>query len=168
MLLLFAVSSSLLFWYGNYSAKIKKSYNNFRDLNALVATKYKDKKAWNQHKIILVSLQMVAKMYWIQLMQWINTSIQHIDRHTAIVSYVLNGKLYRIAVRERRGPSDVRVIRDENHEIVTDEILPFYGPNCDWHGFQFTPQFWNKNELHFELTDGSSLSFQHNQDIKLI
>lgn len=115
--------------------------------------------------ILWISCKMIVKMYWLNFLQWINTSIQHVDKHTAIVSYVLNGRLYRIAVKERRGPCDILLVTDENDESVMDEIIPFYGPNYDWHGFRFTPQFWNKSKLHFELADGTSQTFEHNEDI---
>lgn len=152
----------LCVFFGLYlsSDYIKNKYSQFRDLNGLVATRYK-----NAFKIIWISLVMVAKMYWLRFLLWANSSIEHLDKKTSIISYVLNGKLYRIVVHQRRGPCSVLLVTDETNEDVTDAILPFLGPNDDWHKKEFTPSFWKKESLTFELASGEQITFSKDERI---
>jgi hypothetical protein len=137
-------------------------YRRFRELNKLVETKYK-----TIGMILWVSLSMVAKMYWMNFLQWANNTIDHIDNKTVIVSYVLNGKLYRMVVRPRKGPTNVLLITDEDDEDVSDTVLPFMGPNQDWHYKEFSPSFWNKKSLTFEMSTGLQKTFSENQKIEI-
>ena len=161
-LIYFGILCAFFFWYLNGMSFIKSKYSRFRDLNGLVATRYK-----NACKIIWISLVMVAKMYWIQFLHWANSSVEHLDKKTAIISYVLNGKLYRIVVHQRRGPCSVLLVTDENGEDVSDIVLPFLGPNDDWHKKDFTPNFWQKESLNFELASGEQMSFSKDEKIHL-
>jgi len=138
-------------------------YRRFRELNKLVGTQYK-----TVGLIIWVSCAMIVKMMWLNFLHWAFSHIEHTDKQHAILSYVLNGRLYRLVLPIRRGPSPVLLITDENGDDVTDQILPFLGPNEDWHGQTFTPAFWQKESLTFELSDGSdSLAFTKNQPVVL-
>ena len=137
-------------------------YRRFRELNKFVATRYKTIGA-----ILWVSCCMVAKMYWINFLQWANNTIEHIDNKNTIVSYVLNGKLYRFVVKAKKGPTNVLLITDENLTDVSDDILPFLGPSQDWHGKDFTPSFWKKESLTFELATGDQKTFRNNEKIEV-
>lgn len=137
-------------------------YRRFRQLNHLVESRYK-----TIGMILWVSVSMVAKMYWLNFLHWANNSIEHIDHKTAIVSYVLNGKLYRMVVRPRRGPTNVLLVTDEDHSDLSDLILPFMGPNQDWHNRQFTPDFWGKKSLSFELSTGDQKTFYQHDKIEI-
>lgn len=142
---------------------IKEKYKRFRELNKLVQTRYK-----NIGMILWVSSCMVAKMYWMNFLHWANNTIEHIDPKTTIISYVLNGKLYRFVVRAKKGPVNVLLVTDEDFNDVSDKILPFMGPGQDWHGQEFTPAFWKKNTLTFEFANGEHKTFSENEPIKIL
>jgi hypothetical protein len=137
-------------------------YRRFRDLNKLVETRYK-----TIGMILWVSCCMVAKMYWMNFLHWANNSIEHVDHKTVIVSYVLNGKLYHMVVRPRRGPTSVLLVTDQDSNDVSDTIIPFMGPNQDWHGREFTPSFWQKKSLTFELANGNQKIFAEHEKIEV-
>lgn len=137
-------------------------YKRFRQLNRLVETRYK-----TIGMVVWVSLSMVAKMYWLNFLHWANNSIEHIDHKTVVFSYVLNGKLYRMVVRPRRGPTNVLLVVDDQSNDVSDDVLPFMGPNQDWHGKEFTPSFWHNKSLTFELATGEQKTFTEHQKIEL-
>jgi hypothetical protein len=137
-------------------------YRRFRELNKLVQTRYQ-----TIGMILWVSLNMVAKMYWLNFLHWANNSIEHIDHKTVIVSYVINGKLYRMVERTKRGPTNVLLVIDQDSNDVSDTILPFMGPNQDWHGREFIPSFWGKQSLTFELASGEQKTFTTDEIIKL-
>ena len=88
-----------------FRGNIKKKYGQFREVNKLVATKYK-----TIGQILWISCNMIGKMYWMKFLQWANNSIEMKDNRTAIISYVLNRKLYKIAVRVKKGPNNVLLV----------------------------------------------------------
>lgn len=137
-------------------------YRQFRGLNRLVSTQYR-----GILMIIWVSLCMIAKMYWMNFLHWANNTIEHKDYRTVIVSYVLNGKLYSMVTQPKRGPSDVLLITDEDHNDLSDQVLPFLGPEHDWHGKKFTPSFWDKKSLTFELAIGETKTFTIDEVIQI-
>lgn len=155
-------SLGVLFYAFDGFTIVKEKYNRFRELNRLVETRYK-----NTCTILWVSLVMVAKMYWMNFLQWSNNSIEHVDNKTAIVSYVLNGKLYRFVAKQKKGPSEIILVSDEDGEDVSDDVLPFYGPNRDWNGQELSPLFWKKESLTFELAIGEPKTFKNQETIIL-
>ena len=142
--------------------KIVEKWRRFRQLNRFVEIKYKTIGA-----ILWVSISMVAKMYWMNFIQWANDSIKHIDKKTFTISYVLNGKLYTMVVKPNRGPSSVLLVTDSEHNDVTSTIVPYLGPNEQWHKRVFTPEFWNKEELVFEMSSGDTKTFSRGDIIDL-
>ena len=136
-------------------------YRKFRQLNKLVETKYK-----TIGMILWVSLCMIAKMWWLNFLHWANNTLEHVDKKTVVVSYMLNGKMYRIVTRPKRGPSEVLLIC-EGDEDVSDLVMPFMGPCDDWHGTPFTPSFWGKESLTFYLASGEQKTFTKDQEINL-
>lgn len=161
---MFLLLSSLVF--GGivlYNRKtIKEKYTKFRDLNKLVATRYK-----SIGKIIYISLCMVGKMYWFYFLQWLNNSVEIIDSKNAVITYVLNDKVYKLPVKIKRGPSVFLLVLDENNTDVTDLITPYFGPEQNWHKKELSPSFWNKESLTFELSSGETKTFNKNEIIEI-
>ena len=141
---------------------VMEKYTKFRSLNTLVETQHK-----NICMIFWVSVSMICKMYWILFLQWLNTSIEFIDKKHVIISYVLHGRIYKFVSKKHKGPSNIIAVLDENKVDVTDIILPFYGPNEDWHNQKLTPEFWDQKLLIFELSTGDIKTFQKHQKIIL-
>lgn len=141
---------------------IVTKYRKFRKVNKLVETKYK-----TIGMILWVSISMIAKMYWLEFLQWANTSINYKNK-SVIISYTVNGKLYKIETKIKKGPDSVLLVMDENLEDITDEITPFLGINEDWHQNSFTPSFWNRKSLTFELDSGQHKTFLENEIINLL
>lgn len=137
-------------------------YRKFRDLNKLVSTHYKT--VWS---IVWVSLCMVAKMYWINFLQWANNTIEYVDNKHVCITYVLQGRMYKMVVKLRKGPSDILLVTDEDSNDVTDMVLPYLGPQGDWHGKEFKPEFWKKRMLNFELSSGEQETFLENEVVKV-
>jgi hypothetical protein len=159
-ILLLATLSGLGFL---YRKNIKKSYNDFRDLNQAVSRFHK-----NPCKILYISTEMVCKKWWFQVLHWINNSIEkHIDKNVSILTYVLDGKLYKIVLDHRKGPPLVLLVTDEKEEDVTSLVVPFLGPKRDWHKREFTPAFWGKEQLSFELATGTNKTFKKEEVITL-
>ena len=139
---------------------LTNKYNQFKELCELVSTQYK-----SPYMVFYVSLSMIAKMYKMLFFQWINNSIEIINKKQVVVSYILNGSLYKFLVYKRNGPLDILMIIDENRTDVTDQILPFYGPNQNWHGQKFKPDFWKKKLLIFKFNNGEKDVLFNRDDI---
>jgi len=142
--------------------KVVEKYKKFRELNKLVSKQYK-----TVGMILYVSICMVLKMYWMNFLQWSNNSIEVLNKKNISISYVLNGKLYKLLVKAKKGPNLVLLVTDENNEDVTDLVLPYLGPNNDWHHNFFKPCFWDKKFLCFELSCGEMKSFKEDDTIIL-
>lgn len=141
---------------------VSKKWSQFREVNKLAETRYK-----NIFMILWVSLHMIGKMYWMQFIQWANTSVKHIDKKNISVSYVINGHLHTMVVRPSRGPPPVLLVTDELGNDVSDVVLPYMGPSYDWHKRSFTPEFWGKERLVFEMSNGSTKTIEKDQLILL-
>lgn len=161
-----AAGLCFLFFGLNYHIVVKndvvEKYKKFRELNKLVSRQYK-----TIGMILYVSISMVIKMYWLNFLQWTNKSIEFLNKKDIVVSYILHGKLYKVLLKSKKGPEMVLLVTDENDEDVTDLVIPYIGPNNDWHHNTFNPSFWNKKILNFELCSGDKLSFKEDQTIIL-
>jgi hypothetical protein len=155
----------LFYKLGGYTVvknKVVEKYKKFRELNKLVSRQYK-----TVGMILYVSICMVLKMYWINFLQWSNNSIEVLNKKNISISYILNGKIYKVLIKAKKGPNLVLLVTDENNEDVTDIVLPYLGPNNDWHHNFFKPCFWNKKFLCFELSSGEMKSFKEDDTIIL-
>lgn len=142
------------------SAVVK--YKKFRKINRLVATNYK-----GFFTIIRISLYMVGQALWISLIQYLNSSIVPLKNGKFLVTYVIKGKTYKMIVKPVRGPRKVIIVTDNNEEDVSHLIFPYLGPEEDFHGKIYTPTFFDKEELIFELSNGSEEIFRNDEEINL-
>ena len=132
----------------------------WKKLNELVSTKYD-----GYFTILWVSICMITKALWINILQYLNRSITKIDKKTYELSYVLNGKLYKILINNKTGPRKVILVSDETQTDISYLITPYLGPKEDFHGSDITPKFFNRKELIFELSNGEEKIFKHNDSI---
>ena len=142
--------------------KLLKNYTKWQNLNKLVS--------YNHDSVVmikLVSLSIIFKSYYLSFIQTINNSVIKLDKNTHEVSYIINGKLYKMVVSHPKGPAIILSILNENEDNVTDEIIPYFGPNNDWHKRKFTPKFFKNNILKFELASGEIKIFKNLENIEL-
>ena len=125
-------------------------YNKWIRLNSLVSTNHKTKLA-----IILVSLKLIFQAIWISMLQYVNKTVKKVGRNKYEISYVVEGKLYKLVVNVTRGPSPVLQVINQSNEDITTRIMPYIGPDYNWHNTYFTPEFFKCDSLSFELSDGT-------------
>ena len=137
-------------------------YKKWQKLNKLVSTTH------NSVIIIkLVSISMIFKSYYLSFIQYINNSVKKLDKNTYEVSYVINGKLYKMVVRPSRGPAPILSVKNEHEINIIDDILPYLGPNNDWFNKKYNPRFFNHDVLKFELSSGEIKIFKETEYITL-
>jgi hypothetical protein len=156
--ILFALVSFYV-WHSKTHLVVKnvviKNFKEFRRLNSLVATSETE-----NFKIIYVSLKLIAKASYISFIQYMNNSVKSIEGGKSHeLTYVINGKMYKLIVTPTRGPAPIMQISNDNCEDVTDIVLPYMGPQYDWHYREFTPRFFGYKSLTFELADGSERTY---------
>jgi hypothetical protein len=110
-------------------------------------------------KLSYITTTTIAKFCYISFLQYMNSSIKKIGKNTYEITYIINGNLYKMIIVPKRGPSPILQISDENMNDVTDEIMAYLGPEFDWHGKKFSLEFFKKESLTFEFSDGTSKTF---------
>lgn len=139
-----------------------KKYNKWNRLNKLVSTKYK-----SPLMIKWVSILMISESLYSKLLQYLNNSVKKMDKNKYEVYYIINGKNYKMVVSPSRGPIQIAQVINEHGIEVTDHILPYMGPNNDWHNTKYNPNFFNYKSLIFELNNGDKKIFNNSETIIL-
>jgi hypothetical protein len=137
-------------------------YNKLKRLTNLVSTRYD-----SSLLIVWISFIMLCKAFYQQLLQYLNNSVKKIDKNTYEVSYIINGKSYKMVVKPVRGPIPILCVVNENCIDVTDEIIQYLGPKNDWSGFNFYPDFFKYKKLEIQLSNGDVKVFNHSETIIL-
>lgn len=140
--------------------KVMVKYRNFRKVNKLVARNYS-----GAFTILWVSTCMVAKALWLSVWQYFNNSVIKMSGGKYEVTYIINGKIYKMIVKPKRGPRRVLMVFDENHFDISDIVFPYLGPGEDFHGRSFTPKFFDKKEIIFALSDGEEIVFTNEENM---
>jgi len=141
--------------------EIVSKYNRWKRLNSLVSTSNK-----NKLSIIIISLKLIFQAIWLSFLQSTNKTVKKINKNKYELTYVVEGKVYKLIVNVTRGPSPVLQIIDNLNNDVSSEITPFLGPNYNWHNTQFTPDFFGYSSLTFELSDGTEYTVQSKNVIR--
>lgn len=140
----------------------RKNYGRWKKLNGLVSTRNN-----NRLNVTWVSVQMIIQACYINFLQYMNSTIIRVGPNTYEVVYVINGRMYKMIVKPQRGPPPVLQISNENQEDVTEKVLPYMGPNYNWHGNIFTPKFFDCETLTFELSDGTEHTYDKEAQVKV-
>jgi hypothetical protein len=137
-------------------------FQKFRQINKLVSINYK-----GYFKILWISLCMIRQALWISLLQYMNSSVIKLGGNKYVITYIINGKTYKMLIKSKRGPQKVLMVSDETQTDVSDLIFPYLGPCDNFHGDIFTPEFFGRKELIFDLSDGSEKIFLESDKIIL-
>lgn len=133
---------------------VERKYKKWKKINSLVASRHE-----NLSDIYYISIKMILQAIYLSFVQYLNNSVRKLDKNTYEVSYIIGAKSYKMIAIPKKGPCPIIQIRDENDDDLTDYILPYYGPNYDWHSIKFIPQFFKCKKLIFEMDDGNQKVF---------
>ena len=96
-----------------------------------------------------------------KICQKFNKSVIKLDSKTYQINYAINGRMYKLLVKQKRGPKPVLLISDEEMNDVTDEIIPFMGPSYDWYGKEKPDlKSLKKKSLVLQMTNGDEITFE--------
>jgi hypothetical protein len=146
---LFLISAFMFFMIKFFSVDtiIYSRYNRYKTIIKFVPKK----QVFNIAKLFVGVI--VTTMYY-NMLNFLFNNVKKIKFNTYVVTYTINGKLYKFIAKPTRGPSRVVQISNEMQIDVTDEILPYMGPNYDWYGIKLYPTFFNYTTLVFEFSNG--------------
>jgi hypothetical protein len=114
-------------------------------------------------KMSYIIVNTSIKYFYILLQQYMNNTVKKIGKNTYELTYIINGNTYKMIVKPIRGPKPILQITDHESNDITDDILPYLGPNYNWHGEKFSLDFFNKKEITFELIDGTTKTYNINK-----
>lgn len=81
-----------------------------------------------------------------------------VNKNTYEINYALNDRKYKMHIYPITGPSMIMKIINENGDDITNIVLPYMGPEQNWHGKNFSPSFFDCKVLTFERFDGEKFS----------
>ena len=103
-----------------------------------------------------MSVKLICQFIYICIYQYLNKTVKLIEKDTYEVKYIISGQEYKMIVKPRRGPKPILQIIGDGTDDITDKILPYVGPNYNWHGTNIKPKFFGFDTLTFEYSDGKS------------
>lgn len=118
-------------------------------------------------KVIWMCCYLIGKTLYTRVWQYLNRSVKCVGKNKYEISYVVNGILYKIVVQSKRGPKTILQVINDKDEDITEVFQQYFGPNEDFHGQNYTPLFFNSENLHILRTTGEEVNFDTNRIIKL-
>jgi hypothetical protein len=141
----------------------RDTYNRIQTLTGIVKRQHK-----NIFVIAKVSAQIILKSLTVSFFQFLNRNMRQLDKNTYELSYVVQGRLYKMLIKVKRGPRSVIQIIDEEGNDVSDHIYAYMGPMENFHGHkELTPAHLGRNTLTFFLDDGSERTFEKEHKIDI-
>ena len=102
---------------------------------------------------------MVMQASYINFLQYMNSTVKKLDKNKFEITYVINGKMFKMITSPPKGPSLILQVSDDNQDDITEIVLPYLGPKNNWHNTEFTPSFFGSNSLSFEISNGDTKTF---------
>jgi len=136
-----------------------KKIGQLNDVNRLL------NKNTNTIDIYIKSSLMISKMLYTSFIQYMTNNIKKINKNTYELSYVLNGKQFKILIKEYKGPKIISYVTDDKDNDISDRFLELFGPSNDFHNTVFTPKSFGSSFLTVGLFNGDISRIEENQQI---
>lgn len=160
--ILILISGAVILFLGSRNATVRRKAKKVHTLFRLVRTQHK-----NILKIVWVMTKILTKAMYVSLWQYMNNTVRQVDKNTFEITYVVGGNLYKMLVKVKRGPRKIIYCGDDMFNDLTNEVCSYFGPNEDFHGYEFTPHFFDTNSLTFHLSNGDEKTFTNDERITL-
>lgn len=134
--------------------------DRIRSLTNLVKTQHS-----NIFKVIFVSIGMVIKSTF-HNMGLIPPPSERVGKNSYEITYMIQNITYKMVINVRKGPREIIKVIDCSEKDVTHHIIPYAGPKEDFHGVEITPEFFEKEYLIVEYSDGTEKLYNKYQPLK--
>ena len=149
--------------FNSISNFVQEKHTKWKNLNTLVSKKHD-----SRLMIITVSLYMILKKYYLIFLQYMNNSVKKIDKNSYEVTYCVNNKIYKMIVKQTKGPKPFLKIIDEEDNDITHEIEPYIGPGHDFHkSGELTPKFFARKKIIVHRYNGETHIFEDEESLYL-
>lgn len=83
------------------------------------------------------------------------------------ISYIIEGREYKLLVKKKRGPHIIRnIVEEGTNENVTNLILPYIGPSMQADNKLLTPSYLNiTGDIIIYLNNGDEIKIKNNEPI---
>lgn len=106
--------------------------------------------------LLLLFYEVLASFVW----QKLTHSVREIGPREYEVTYYIHFKMYKLRTRSHRGPSRyLQWIDNASEEDITELVMPYVGPNDDFHGTRYAAAQFAEKGLTANYSDGTSRSF---------
>lgn len=119
-------------------------------------------------------LQSVWTLLRAYLTQYVFHNSYLVKKGVYDIEYTIHLKTFRFRTGYKRGPCHYRAFftspsskteeEEKEEKDVSTEMLPYVGPNHDFHGIKYTPQDFGYSNLTLHYADGSTQTF-HATDV---
>ena len=99
-----------------------KKVGQLNDVNKLL------NKDTNTIGIYIKSSLMISKMLYMSFIQYMTNNIKKINKNTYELTYVLNGKQFKILIKDYKGPKMISYVTDDKDNDISDRFLELFGP----------------------------------------
>jgi hypothetical protein len=158
------VTGYILENYAHVSDRVSIYFGRFRELNSAVAAVNKSRSCIS---VIGISISMLLKTLWIWVLQRIDNRVIRVRENLYEVRYVINGRLYKLRVYQKRGPAPIAKVVNSNCIDVSHMIIPYVGPGGDFHNQPYTPETFGESTLEFELYTGEIITFERGTTLEI-
>lgn len=142
----------------------------FKNQYKRFCTLYKATKIVNQSKnlsepqIYLQMIIVVFKKLKINFFQYLNQNVI-LGKDEFTVQYMFNDKIYKMVVKPQRGRKHTYTVTDEDGNDMTNEISVYAGLSNNFHGMKYTPKFFGKKRLIFNIGANKTEKIYEENDI---
>lgn len=137
----------------------KKFYGKFTDLYNFVGSQN-----YTGIERYLVSMELLLKMGYLAMVQYMNKTITKIDENTYELTYMLEGKLYIHKITVNRNPTNFfKAIDPNTNENITSIINMYAGPDKTFINKTICPQYLGHKSILMSYITSSDKLFQENE-----
>ena len=140
---------------------IQIKYQKWNNLNLMMGTKYK-----SPIIVKIMSVYMIFKFFYLQTLQYLTNTVIKLDKNKYEITYLINGKIYKMVVKTERGPLNYYKILNDKNENIIDEISQYYGPHYK-NQVKLTPSFFKTSNIRLICFDDTEKVFAKDDKIIL-
>ena len=119
--------------------------------------------------IIYTFVKFMGSILYTQVVQYMYSNLRFDKTNKRYeLDYTIGGSNYTLIVDSKTNTSNIICIINEEDEDVTDKIMPYLGPSCDWHGKIISPYYFGMNSITFELSNGKSKTYEKNSFMTIL
>jgi hypothetical protein len=158
---------SLYFFRLEISNGYKATMNQINKLKMLGSAIQSFDNKKSTFKIILSSIKIISQVIWLTVIQrFVYKNVKKIDKNKYELFFAIEGKIYRVVVNHKRGPSHILQIIDANDNDITNKLEPYFNTSMNIID-EFTPNYFGYDTLTIETVCGTEHTFKENEIIKI-